>query len=340
RRLGGEGPESGLPSVGPRRGGGGGAAAGAVGSRAWAAAPGGVGREARLAGCGAESPRRRSEAFLARANDFISGLGSTAGAAHKEPWREPARPAGVGRPMLLNLRGLPSVGRPALSAAAREAEQLQQLARLLNLPAELMANAYDAFSRHATAPEATPGASCRSLLQEGRLSRQQLGRVVHDLLGGASGDTVAALADEAFRVAEKDGSNEIDFGQYAIWISSRSFSELLNLTADQISMRDLARKHGMAHSQVEQYKKYFDNFDTDGSGSIDRDEFETILSKCARLPKGTALPQQKVQTLWRLADSDGSRELDFQEFLVFYKRYFDGDGFENMYRFQHQLRSL
>jgi Ca2+-binding EF-hand superfamily protein len=269
---------------------------------------------------------------MARANDFICGLSGTTGAAKKEPaWH-----ASDSRPMMLDLHGLSPVKRSAMSEATREAEQLRQLARLLNLPPEMLANAYKVFSRHAAAPDATPAAPCPSLLQEGRLSKEQFRKVVHDLLDRVPGDTADVLVNEAFRDADKDGSNEIDFGEYAIWISSRSFSEVLNLTAEQIDMRDLARKHGMTHAQVEQYKKSFDDFDTDGSGVINRDEFEAILSKCARLPQGTALPQQKVQTLWRLADSDGSHELDFQEFLVFYKRYFDGNGFENMYRFRRR----
>lgn len=273
---------------------------------------------------------------MARANDFICGLSGTTGAAKKEP----AWSASGSRPTMLDLHGLSPAKRPATSEDTREAEQLWQLARQLNSPPEMITNAYDFFSRHASAPEATPTVPCPSLLQEGRLSKEQFRKVVHDLLDCVSEDTADVLVNEAFRDADRDGSNEIDFGEFAIWISSRGFSEVVNLTAEQIDMRDLARKHGMAHAEVEQYKKSFDKFDTDGSGFISRDEFEAILSKCARLPQGTGLPQQKVQTLWRLADSDGSHALDFQEFLVFYRRYFDGNGFESMYRFRRRLTNF
>jgi len=181
-----------------------------------------------------------------------------------------------------------------------------------------------------------------TLLPDAPLDRdpEQFKKVVHDLLDCVSEDMVDVLANEAFRDADKDGSSEIHFGDVAVWISSRSFSEVLNLTPEQINMRDLARQYDMTYAQVEQYKKCFDTFDCDGSGAIDRGEFEPLLSKCARLPKGAALPQQRTQTLWRLADLDGSHELDFQEFLVFYKRYFDGNGFENMYRFRRQPPNL
>lgn len=292
----------------------------------------------RPAGCDGEprwSPRRRNEAIMARANDFICGLGA-AGAAKTQP----ARPARDGRPTAPGLHGLSPAGRPAMSTAAREAEHLRQVARHLNVPLEIVTRAYGVFARHATAPEAEPKAPRPSLLQEGRLPKERFKKVVHDLLDCVSEDMVDVLADEAFRDADKEGRSEIHFGDVAVWVSSRSFSEVLNLTPEQIKMRDLARRHDISYAQVEQYRKCFDTFDCDGSGAIDRSEFEALLSKCARLPKGTTLPQQRTQTLWRLADLDGSRELDFQEFLVFYKRYFDGTGFQNMYRIGGNLPVL
>lgn len=269
---------------------------------------------------------------MARANDFICGLSATDAAK-----KQLVRPALDGRPMVLSLHGLSPAKRPATSVETREAEQLQRVARHLNVPLEMITNAYDCFARHATAPEAEPAAPRPSLLQEGRLSKEQFKNVVRDLLECVSEDMIDVLVKEAFRDADKDGSSEINFGDVAVWISSRSFSEVFNLTPEQIKMRDLARQHDVTYAQVEQYKKCFDTFDCDGSGAIDKGEFEALLSKCARLPKGTVLSQHRTQTLWRFADLDGSHELDFQEFLVFYKRYFDGAGFENMYNTTRHL---
>lgn len=42
-----------------------------------------------------------------------------------------------------------------------------------------------------------------------------------------------------------------------------------------------------------------------------------------------------MKTLWTQADTDGSGEIDFEEFVVFYRKYFDSGGdacpFEEFY---------
>lgn len=111
-------------------------------------------------------------------------------------------------------------------------------------------------------------------------------------------------------------------------------------------MRDhrLCRKLGISILDMDRYRQYFNNFDLDNSGYIDKAEFENLLTKLLKVPRGHSLPTQRVATLWKQADIeanrrrvatlweqtdlDGNRKIDFEEFVTFYVKHFnDRDGF-------------
>jgi len=69
---------------------------------------------------------------------------------------------------------------------------------------------------------------------------------------------------------------------------------------------------------------------------IESSEFPDLLCKCAKIPEH-GLSAQRVKQFWNDADTDGSGEVDFEEFMCFYRKYFDlkdsdRAGFENFYR--------
>ncbi|CAE8622603.1 unnamed protein product [Polarella glacialis] len=86
--------------------------------------------------------------------------------------------------------------------------------------------------------------------------------------------------------------------------------------------------------EAERYRQAFDEFDSDGSGAIGEGEFESLLRKCAKVPSHVEIPAKRFRLLWKECDVD----VDFEEFLVMYKRYFDtsgsgkAGGFETFYR--------
>jgi Ca2+-binding EF-hand superfamily protein len=215
--------------------------------------------------------------------------------------------------------------------AISEDQKARDLARTLNLPRVDMAAACDLFKRHAEFSGAT------SLL-DGRLTKERFAGVLREITGRKNWEDLSpALTHIKFGRADQNSGGGIDFSDFAIWFSSRSFYEDFNLDAGQQSLRKLARKYDMPYSDVEQYKKSFDHFDTDHSGAIQKAEFQRLLCKLSKVPESIGIAPARVQELWSGADMDKTGEIDFREFLVFYRKYFDtrgdgGAGFEDYYR--------
>lgn len=78
---------------------------------------------------------------------------------------------------------------------------------------------------------------------------------------------------------------------------------------------------------IERYKKAFDRYDLNSNGVIEFSEFKNIISDLLKIPTGLDLPQERVMSMWRNADKDGSGSIDFEEFVAFYVKVF-GDTFE------------
>jgi len=217
-------------------------------------------------------------------------------------------------------------------AARSEERQVWDLSLVLNLPWETMKTAYGLFKKYVD----NPGTDV-SLVQQGRLSKNQFAKFLCALIDCNEVDELPnGIVEDAFKLADKDSGGELDFSEFAIWFSTYSFSEKLNLDARQRALRKLAKKYAIPHTQVDDYNDFFNQLDADDSGMIEPAEFPNLLCKCAKIPQN-GLTATRVQQLWRDADTDGSGEVDFEEFLVFYRKYFDvkageGAGYENFYR--------
>lgn len=127
------------------------------------------------------------------------------------------------------------------------------------------------------------------------------------------------------------------FSDFAFWYASWSFDECLNLTKAERDMRELARKYNMKVVDVDRYRRAFDQCDTDKGGTIDETEFEGLVRKCAKVPMCVEIPAARFRQFWKECDKDGSGQADFEEYLQFYRKYFDeengsGLGFEGYYR--------
>jgi Ca2+-binding EF-hand superfamily protein len=184
------------------------------------------------------------------------------------------------------------------------------------IPMECMQAAMKLFREHATVP------SGGVVFVEGELTKANLAAVMRQMAGTANDVIEACLVESAFTIADQDNNGGISFYEFAIWYSSHSFDEHFNLDARELELRKLARQIDMSPSEFDTYKRHFDSFDTDGNGTMDREEFYDMMLKCLKVPKHIGLPAGRVQQLWTAADSDGSGVIDFAEFVVFFQRYF------------------
>jgi len=174
------------------------------------------------------------------------------------------------------------------------------------------------------------------------LTREQFTEIMCDLTGcSAEKDLPDGMAFYAFKYADKDGSGSIDFEEFTAWYSSTSFTVSTTVSATEREFRDLCRKHSMPLCTVEKYKRHFDEFDLDSSGSIDQAEFENLIKKCSKVPANVEVPRKRFEQLWKECDANANGEIDFEEFLVFYRKYFDEEansssnrpvGFEGFYK--------
>jgi Ca2+-binding EF-hand superfamily protein len=76
---------------------------------------------------------------------------------------------------------------------------------------------------------------------------------------------------------------------------------------------------------AEHLYKLFCEFDTDGSGLLEFDEFESMVAKLLKA-KVSDIPKPRMLKFWQDIDTDGSGEVDFEEFVEYYVKYFGGEG--------------
>lgn len=190
-----------------------------------------------------------------------------------------------------------------------------------------MSHALELFRRHADPAKGSAS------FTERRLTEAGFARIWAELTGEEEEELPPKVLAEAFRHATQ--ARELYFSQFAVWFSSRCFSEDVSLDKESKHLRSIARKHSMHHTQVEHYKQIFQRFDKDGDGTIDSNEFEELLCTCIKAPSSIGLPAARVKHLWQVADEDANNEIDFEEFLEFYAKYLgvDSHGFEDFYRF-------
>lgn len=220
-------------------------------------------------------------------------------------------PSGI----LLQAQALRS-SRPESEAEEAMAEICRLHGKLL-IPTESMKAAVELFREHATVPEGGV------VLEDGKLSKSNLASVMRKMILDKDEVIEGCLVDEAFTIIDKDNTGSISFYEFAIWFSSQgSFNTYFLVDAKEQRLRKLSKQVNMPVSEIDTYKRHFDSFDTDGNGMMDRTEFYDMLLKCLKVPKNIGLPAGRVQSLWAAADSDGSGEIDFSEFIVFFSKYF------------------
>lgn len=126
------------------------------------------------------------------------------------------------------------------------------------------------------------------------------------------------------KTANRDeASVGVSFADYLAWIRKTAFTEQLLVTGEQEKwIRQLARDCGMALPDVEKLKKMFDLYDADGSGCIDKEEFKTVVCTMMNVKDPRDISKFMLDRYWREVDTDGSGEVEFEEFLKWYIKTF------------------
>lgn len=132
----------------------------------------------------------------------------------------------------------------------------------------------------------------------------------------------------AFGQAGNDAAgHDVGFEEYLRWTIQTAWTEeMLMPYPEERQIRQLARDQRMLLPDVERVKQIFDQFDTDGSGEIEEEEFQHILYKMLHVRDVTDVPIKRLKRYWREVDLDGSGSIGFNEFLIWYKTSFSKDG--------------
>jgi len=124
---------------------------------------------------------------------------------------------------------------------------------------------------------------------------------------------------------EKDAS--ID--RFLEWYMLNMFSHTTLLTSthekanSEKMITKLAQEYGVSSSKLDNIKREFDKYDSDGSGLIDKEEFASMLKTLLKAKDSCDLSADRIKKFWMEIDHDGSGEVDFSEYANWYLKYFD-----------------
>lgn len=94
-----------------------------------------------------------------------------------------------------------------------------------------------------------------------------------------------------------------------------NFNSSIELTEEDKYIRQVAKEYEVPIPDAEDVYKAFKKVDVDGSGEIDREEFEILVRD---MNKGIDLRQRQIDDWWTSVDDDKSGSISFPEFLVWY----------------------
>lgn len=157
----------------------------------------------------------------------------------------------------------------------------------------------------------------------GRITREEMSNLIRNRTGMDLEDEIP----KHLLYGIPQGEDRIGFESFLRWSILTSWTEEMMMPSKaERNIRALAREQEMPLPDVEKVKAMFDEFDTDGSGEIEEEEFRHILYKMLHVRDVTDVPIKRLQRYWREVDIDGSGSIGFDEFLIWYKTSFNKDG--------------
>ncbi|KAF4756755.1 hypothetical protein FOZ63_007074 [Perkinsus olseni] len=103
------------------------------------------------------------------------------------------------------------------------------------------------------------------------------------------------------------------------------FSERALLRTPERELRQMARALQVPIPDAEAIQKKFNRFDADGSGKIDRDEFQTLVMELMGMDSSrpALLPKARLEQFWLSVEKDPQGEVGMKEFLAWYHNNID-----------------
>jgi hypothetical protein len=88
----------------------------------------------------------------------------------------------------------------------------------------------------------------------------------------------------------------------------------------------IARDYGIPLSTVEKVKQRFQHFDLDGNNSLDYTEFKKMCAKLMNAKNTGDIAEPRIKRWFKEADADSSGVVSFEEFVLWYLKYFNPDN--------------
>eukprot|EP00933_Yihiella_yeosuensis_P048882 TRINITY_DN4533_c0_g1_i1.p1 TRINITY_DN4533_c0_g1~~TRINITY_DN4533_c0_g1_i1.p1 ORF type:complete len:585 (+),score=126.75 TRINITY_DN4533_c0_g1_i1:91-1845(+) len=205
--------------------------------------------------------------------------------------------------------------------------RMAKLASQLRVPLDVLQQVWEVFEEVCTPvikSNAKDPQKVIDVFQDAELNHERFAKVLCKLTGVEDPESLPdGLMYRSFTDADQNRNQSIGFLEFALWYSRHGFLENILLTDEQRQVRSTARKFGMPVTEVEQYKRKFDLFDEDRSGVIEFSEFKKLLGIVVKVPGNLQLPEARIRQFWQESDVDNNGAICFEEFLLFYKRYFN-----------------
>jgi Ca2+-binding EF-hand superfamily protein len=152
----------------------------------------------------------------------------------------------------------------------------------------------------------------------------------------ASAEEHKGMVDKAWEqmMRTKDSTTaEGNAEAFVEWYTQNMFSKMVAATMNAGDPKasesyDLAKKFDITPPEVDKIKKRFKEFDLDGSGKIDYNEFMQMLCFVLRAKNPTDVSEDRAQRFWQEIDVDGSGEIEFEEFCGWFVKYFNPNEVE------------
>lgn len=156
--------------------------------------------------------------------------------------------------------------------------------------------------------------------KNGNLSKAEFEVAVRAMCGIAEDvPTPPHLLEQQYRSLLQRNKTELGFEEFLMWSVRNAFAEdVCCPDKSEKQLRDIARRHWWPLLEVERVKKIFDEYDADGSNSIDIDEFTLILRNTVGAKNDDSISTKSAQRYFAEANVDGSGYVDFEDFAVWF----------------------
>lgn len=159
----------------------------------------------------------------------------------------------------------------------------------------------------------------------GRFCKQDLNNFLCNLFH-AKEIPETTLDEIYYRTCSADSPLPFDLEAFFAWHMC-SFSTVAKLRGDKAavmkcaSLDEICAKHGIDANDLDKVQRVFEKYDTDGSGVLDKDEFELMIVVYLGATKAD-ISKDRLAAWWREIDLDGSGAVEFPEFVEWYVKYF------------------